>query len=189
MDQNQLKSEIFWPRITVVTPSFNQGRFLEDTIKSVLNQRYPNLEYMVMDGGSTDGSQAIIEKYVKHLAFWRSCPDQGQAAAINEGFCRSTGEILGWLNSDDLYEPGALFAVAAAYQVHPTARLIWGDCSLATEKGEIFWTKRAGNWTRSKVILGSSLPQPATFITKPVMDEVGAGSPHQISMKQRWSQH
>jgi glycosyltransferase involved in cell wall biosynthesis len=98
-----------WPRITIVTPSFNQAQFLEETIRSVLMQGYPNLEYIVMDGGSTDGSVEIIQKYAPWLAFWLSKPDRGQAHAINQGFARATGEWLGWLNSDDCYAPAALY--------------------------------------------------------------------------------
>lgn len=107
------------PRISIVTPSFNQGEFLERTILSVLNQGYPNLEYIIMDGGSTDGSIAIIEKYETHLAYWVSEDDGGQADAIFRGFERSTGEILGYLNSDDLLLPGALERVGGYFQAHP----------------------------------------------------------------------
>src|ERR1700678_1499461 len=97
-----------WPRITVVTPSFNQGNYLSDTIESVLGQGYPNLDYMVLDGGSTDNSVEVIKRYEKHLSFWCSEKDGGQAAAINRGFSKATGAILAWLNSDDYYLPGAL---------------------------------------------------------------------------------
>jgi len=98
-----------WPRISIVTPSFNQARFLEETIRSVLLQGYPDLEYWVMDGGSTDESAAIIERYAPWLAGWVSEPDRGQSHAINKGFSRATGEWLGWLNSDDCFAPQALY--------------------------------------------------------------------------------
>ncbi len=101
-----------WPRITVVTPSYNQAEFIEETIRSVLLQDYPNLEYIVIDGGSTDGSVEIIEKYSPWLAYWCSEPDRGQSHAINKGLARSTGEIMGWINSDDMFYPGALRAAA-----------------------------------------------------------------------------
>lgn len=101
-----------WPKITIVTPSFNQADFLEETIRSVLLQGYPNVEYLIMDGGSTDGSVEIIRKYERWLTDWVSHKDQGQASAINSGFRQGTGEWLAWLNSDDCYAPGALFTVA-----------------------------------------------------------------------------
>jgi len=100
------------PRITVVTPSFNQAEFIEETIRSVLLQGYPNLEYIVIDGGSTDGSVEVIEKYSPWLTYWCSEPDRGQSHAINKGFERATGEILGWINSDDILYSGALQAAA-----------------------------------------------------------------------------
>jgi glycosyltransferase involved in cell wall biosynthesis len=115
------------PRITVVTPSFNQGGFLRDTIESVLGQGYPDLEYIIMDGGSTDGSVEIIKEYQDRLSFWCSEPDGGQAAAINKAFARSTGTILAWLNSDDYYLPGTLRCVADALDVG-AAQLLLGNC-------------------------------------------------------------
>ena len=105
-----------WPKISVVTPSYNQGKFIEETIRSVLLQGYPNLEYFVFDGGSTDSSVEIIKKYEKWLTYWVSEPDKGQANAINKGLERATGEIAAYLNSDDLYLPGALQHIAQTYR-------------------------------------------------------------------------
>ena len=119
---------VSFPKITIVTPSFNQGRFIEQTIVSVLDQQYPNLEYIVMDGGSTDGTVRILQKYDHHIDFWQSAPDQGQADAINKGFARSSGEILAWLNSDDTYQPGALGEVADLLRHHPDIDVISGRC-------------------------------------------------------------
>jgi glycosyltransferase involved in cell wall biosynthesis len=103
-------------KISIVTPSFNQGHFIEQTIQSVLDQNYPNLEYIIMDGGSTDNSVAIIKKYAKFLKYWVSEKDSGQANAINKGLRHCTGEIFNWLNSDDYLEPGALHKIAGAFQ-------------------------------------------------------------------------
>lgn len=107
------------PKISVVTPSFNQGRFLEATLTSVLSQGYPDLELLVMDGGSTDGSVEILERHADRLAHWRSAPDGGHYAAINEGFGRATGDVLAWLNSDDLYFPWTLRSVATIFAELP----------------------------------------------------------------------
>lgn len=115
-----------WPKITVVTPSYNQGRYLEETIRSVLLQNYPNLEYIIIDGGSTDNSLEIIRKYSQHLSYWTSEPDDGQTHAINKGLQRSTGEIIGWLNSDDILLPGALRHVAEAFVNDPAAMIVTG---------------------------------------------------------------
>jgi len=115
-----------WPRLSIVTPSYNQARFLEETIRSVLLQGYPNLEYLVIDGGSDDGSAAIIERYQPWLAYWVSERDRGQAHALNKGFARCTGDILGWINSDDLLLPGALQRIAEAHRARPDA-VLCGD--------------------------------------------------------------
>jgi glycosyltransferase involved in cell wall biosynthesis len=110
-----------WPRISVVTPSFNQAAFVESTLRSVLDQGYPNLEYIVIDGGSTDGSVEIIQHYADRLAYWISEPDRGQSHAINKGFKRASGELFAWLNSDDEYLPGALEVAARAARAAPGA--------------------------------------------------------------------
>ncbi|PIR58808.1 MAG: glycosyltransferase [Candidatus Pacebacteria bacterium CG10_big_fil_rev_8_21_14_0_10_56_10] len=103
------------PKISIVTPSFNQGSYLEDTIQSILSQNYPKLEYIIIDGGSTDQSQKIISKYQDKLSYWAVEPDKGQYDAINKGFSRSSGEVMGWLNSDDVLRPGALILVGKIF--------------------------------------------------------------------------
>ena len=114
------------PRITVVTPSYNQACYLEETIESVLTQKYPNLEYIVIDGGSTDGSVEIIRNYSDKMKYWISEPDQGQSHAINKGFTQATGDILCWLNSDDVFLPGALACVGEQFQRRPQVDMLMG---------------------------------------------------------------
>ncbi len=116
-------------KISIVTPSFNQIEFLEDTIRSVVEQHYPDLEYIVMDGGSTDGSVEIIKKYHHQLKYWVSEPDKGQYAAINKGFQQSTGEIMGWINSSDAYYPWTLEIVAEVFKQFPEVQWINGVAS------------------------------------------------------------
>lgn len=119
-----------WPKISIVTPSYNQGKFIEQTIRSVLSQKYPNLEYVVIDGNSTDGSKKIIEKYKKKLAHYESKKDRGQSHAINKGFKHTSGEIMAWLNSDDIYYPGTLRLVASIFANFPEVE--WLTCLPAT---------------------------------------------------------
>ncbi len=125
-----------WPRVSIVTPSYNQGQFLEETIRSVLLQGYPNLEYIIMDGGSTDNSVEVIRKYEPWLAFWLSQRDRGQADAINKGFARATGEILGWVNSDDIYENGALQFAAKHFAEHSECALLYGNGWFLNSEGD-----------------------------------------------------
>ncbi len=125
------------PRITVIMPSFNQATYLEEAICSVLDQAYPNLEFMILDGGSTDGSPRIIERYAPHLACWCSRPDGGQSAAIDYGMSRATGALAGWLNSDDALLPGALQCIAQAHLERPDAGLYGGNLVFMDQEGII----------------------------------------------------
>lgn len=158
------------PRISIVTPSYNQGKFLEQTICSVLEQNYPNLEYIIIDGGSTDESVSIIKRYSKYLTYWVSEKDNGQAHAINKGLQYCTGEIFNWLNSDDFLEPGALAEIAGLFN-DPTChlaagkvRFIGGDLdgvvdenALLTAEGLMLWKPgvkfiQPGVWMRRSLL-------------------------------------
>ncbi|HKY71734.1 MAG TPA: glycosyltransferase [Nitrospira sp.] len=125
------------PKISIVIPSFNQGRYLEQTMLSIINQRYPNLELIVMDGGSTDESVRIIEKYAAHLTYWRSAPDAGQAAAIADGFRMASGDIFAYLNSDDLYLPHTLDKVGSLFRQAPDTGFLYGDCLMIDQENKI----------------------------------------------------
>ncbi len=123
------------PRISIVTPSYNQAQYIEQTLDSILSQGYPNLEYIVIDGGSTDGSAEIIKRYEKHLKFWVSEKDRGQTHAINKGMAHATGEVRAYLNSDDYYLPGTFDAVSEAWQAQPDTDLLHGRCRYVDETG------------------------------------------------------
>jgi len=163
------------PRVSIVTPSFNQAKFLENTIVSVLEQKYPNLEYIIMDGGSTDGSVELIKKYSHHLRFWQSVPDDGQAQAINDGFHWATGDIFAFLNSDDFLLSGAVQHMADLYQQHPTAAGWVGGCHQITPDGFIVQTRfptglgkaDLANWPTNYFI------QPACFFSASIAKRVG----------------
>ncbi len=126
-----------WPRLSIVTPSYNQGKFLEATIRSVLLQGYPNLEYIIIDGGSTDQSVEVIKKYEKYLFYWISEKDDGQADAINKGLKQSTGEILGWINSDDVYVKVAFHKISKAFRANPDCIVVHGNRILIDEGGDV----------------------------------------------------
>lgn len=129
-----------WPRISIVTPSYNQADFLEETLRSVLLQGYPSLEYVVVDGGSDDGSVDIIEKYAPWLDRWESTPDRGQSHALNKGFEWVDGTIYAWLNSDDIYYPGALAAVVRGFDREPDAGAVVGEGDRVHLDGTVFHT-------------------------------------------------
>jgi glycosyltransferase involved in cell wall biosynthesis len=161
------------PTITVVTPSFNQARFLERTIRSVLDQGYPALEYIVMDGGSTDGSADIIARYADRISYWQSQPDGGQTAAINSGWRRATGDILCWLNSDDYYLPGSLHYVAEQMSNRPDVWTMYGSAEVVDEDGRhlAFWGRP---FSRRVMILSQNcIPQPSSFVRREAIDAVG----------------
>ena len=134
--QNKLPLKEY-PKLTIITPSYNQGRFLEETILSVLNQDYPNLEYIIIDGGSTDNSVEIIKKYEHRLSYWVSEKDNGQTHAINKGLEKATGEIIGWLNSDDVYLPWTFRNAIKTFNQNPDVSLVWGSRILLGAHSEV----------------------------------------------------
>jgi glycosyltransferase involved in cell wall biosynthesis len=167
------------PRLTVITPSLNQCEYIEQTIESVVNQGYPDLEYLVVDGGSSDGTLDVLRKY-EHALSWISEPDRGQSHAINKGLRRTTGEVVAYLNSDDLYEPGALLKVGQFFAQHPQAAWLTGKCRIIDRQGREVrkaMTLNKNLWLRlrSYTVLQvlNYVSQAATFWRREVVDEVG----------------
>jgi glycosyltransferase involved in cell wall biosynthesis len=162
------------PSISIVTPSYNQGQFLGATLESVLGQRYPALEYLVMDGGSEDDSVELIKQRESGLAFWRSEPDQGQAAAINEGFSRSSGKILGWLNSDDLYTTETFSQASAVLgPVADQPFVLYGSCELVYEGKGSRRIRVAPPFDSEMLQITDYFDQPAVFWTRAAWNLVG----------------
>lgn len=164
-----------WPKISIVTPSYNQAQFLEETILSVLNQEYPNLEYIVIDGGSKDGSVEILQKYADRLTYWVSEPDRGQAHAINKGFARATGDILAWLNSDDRYLPGALYAVAMQFRQQQTDFLYGGCLFRFEDRPQDCWVRmpHSLHLISSDITVLDFIDQPSSFWSRRVWEQTG----------------
>lgn len=167
------------PKISIVTPSFNQGQFIEQTIQSVLSQNYPNLEYIVMDGGSTDNTVEILKRYEGKLK-WFSEKDKGQSDAINKGLKMATGDIVTWLNSDDYYLPGTLQKVGSYFEEHQEVQWITGDYKIVDENGgEIQPFVRAyKNFLRSlpfrnALYVANYINQPSTFWKRTLLKEIG----------------
>jgi glycosyltransferase involved in cell wall biosynthesis len=170
-----------YPRITIITPSYNQGRFIEETIQSVLSQGYPNLEYLIIDGGSTDNTVEVIKKYEAQITHWVSEPDRGQTHAINKGLAIATGDIIAYLNSDDYYLPGALHKVADYFQNHPQTSLCHGHCVYVDEQGNRIGEQIAdisrfdeiidlwGVWWKKRQFV-----QPEVFWSRQITEQIGA---------------
>ena len=162
------------PRISIITPSYNQGEFLEQTIDSVLSQNYPNLEYIIIDGGSIDQSVEIIRKYDKHLHYWVSESDKGQSDAINKGFGRATGDVINWLNSDDYYHEGALRIVGERFQ-NPETNVYGGVSVIFNNEGYLYRSRGTDVYpgNLAKTIGLARIDQPETFFRKECLEKVG----------------
>jgi glycosyltransferase involved in cell wall biosynthesis len=161
-------------KISIVTPSYNQGRFLREAMESVLGQGIQGLEYLVLDGGSQDESVDIIQEYAPRLAYWRSSPDAGQSAAIQEGFLRSSGDILAWLNADDVLLPGALRQVLQIFQENPMVRFLYGSCELIDASGRHIRTLREPCYKNEwQLYVRSCVPQSSAFWRRDLYFEVG----------------
>jgi glycosyltransferase involved in cell wall biosynthesis len=163
-----------WPRISIVTPNYNYGTYIERTIRSVLAQNYPNLEFIIIDDGSTDDSVQVIRKFEKYLAYWTTGANRGQSAVINAGLKRATGDIFNWLNSDDYLLPGALFEVAKRYQ--QGYQVVVGACETVDLNNQILSLMSAKAPTSVKSFLvdyGHNMPQPSVFIDRRLTAEAG----------------
>ena len=165
------------PKISVITPSLNQGRFLQNCIDSVLSQEYPNLEYIIIDGGSRDESIDIIKNHDNLVDYWISEPDKGQTDAINKGFKRASGDLVAWLNADDFYLPGALQKAAQAYNLSPESSFFFGDGHRVDEQGTYksnFFPQGEVLFERNALIFGLNyILQPSTFINLKALKKVG----------------
>jgi glycosyltransferase involved in cell wall biosynthesis len=163
-------------KISIVTPSFNQAEYLERTILSVINQQYPNLEYIIIDGGSTDGSLEIIKKYEKHLAYWESNKDEGQYHAIQKGFSKSTGEIMAWLNSDDVYHHKSLFTVAEIFKKFEQVKWLTSNISFIDQSDRLVRAYSTRSWSRLN-LFGKDvvwIQQESTFWKRELWEKAGS---------------
>ncbi|HPP62127.1 MAG TPA: glycosyltransferase family 2 protein [Anaerolineales bacterium] len=166
------------PTVSIVTPSFNQARFLEATIQSALSQDYPRIEYIIVDGGSTDGSADIIKKYSDKLAWWVSEKDRGQTDAINKGFARASGQIFAWINSDDTYEPRAIGQAVLFLKDHPEVGMVYADCNYINEQGRVIGKFPAAQTDLPRLRRGYvHIPQQTMFFRAELWKQVGPLDP------------
>lgn len=169
---NELNQSSNIPLVTVVTPSFNQGRYIRGTIESVLSQDYPNLEYWVIDGGSSDETQDVLKSY-GHRLNWVSEKDQGQADAVNKGFRRAKGEIFGWLNSDDTYWPGAIRRVVQFFQANPEISMVYGEAYNVDAQGKTIERYPTEEFDYQRLAETCFICQPTVFLRRHVFEDVG----------------
>lgn len=162
-----------YPLVSIVTPSFNQAAYLDQTITSVLEQDYPRLQYLLIDGGSTDGSLEIIKKHSSSLAFWISESDSGQAEAINKGFSKATGEIVAWLNSDDTYLPGAVSSAVDVFKQNPEIVLVYGNMIAVDANGQTMNYLKYSQLTLEDLLCFQIIGQPAVFFRRTALEKAG----------------
>lgn len=160
------------PTISVITPSFNQGEFIEETIRSILLQRYPNLEYIVIDGGSTDNTVDILKRYDQYISYWVTEQDRGVSHGANKGFKKASGELIGWLNSDDYYAPGALHRIGNEY-VNKKFMMLAGETNIVDSEGDLIFKKNAGSFSPELVLTRMKPGQSATFFHRDILETVG----------------
>jgi len=166
------------PLVSIITPSFNQARYLETTIQSVLEQDHPRLEYIIVDGGSTDGSVDIIKKYAGQLAWWVSEKDKGQTDAINKGFARANGEVLAWINSDDTYNARAVSSAVKYLTEHPQAALVYADCNFINAAGQVIGKFNSAQTNYRRLRQGYvHIPQQTVFFRAEYWRDVGPLDP------------
>lgn len=166
-----------YPLVSIVTPSYNQAEYLEPTILSVLGQDYPRIEYILVDGASTDGSVAIIQNYADRFAWWVSEPDRGQAEAINKGFQHASGEVIAWLNSDDLYLPGAVRGAVQALSINPDAGFVYGDAITMDARGCPLNRLVFPDWGLEQLASFRIICQPAVFMRRSLFEQAGGLDP------------
>ena len=161
------------PLVSIITPSYNQEEFLEETILSVINQDYPNIEYIVIDGASTDSSVEIIKKYEDKITYWESNPDNGQSDAINKGFALANGTYVGWINSDDYYLPGAIKSAVREFKNCESCGIVFADVLAVDRYGKILNLLRYGDWGLRELLQFTIIGQPSVFMRNDILKQAG----------------
>lgn len=174
------------PLVSIVVPSFNQARYLDATLHSIFSQSYPNIEVIVIDGGSKDGSKQILERYGARLKYWVSEPDNGQTHAINKGFARASGEVLAWLNSDDLLLPGAIARAVASLSANEQTDVVYGDRVIINEDSWDIGVWRTWHAHDSVLAYADFIPQETLFWRRSIWDKVGASLDENFQFAMDW---